>query len=67
MARGWSKEAGRKTLFTDSIYETASAATSHLYFACPYGTAWEVAATVESVEGDHVRLAVRGEWRACSK
>ena len=67
IARAWSKEEGRKTLFTDSIYETARDATSHLYFECPYGTAWEVDATVEGIDGDRVRLAVRGEWRACTK
>jgi hypothetical protein len=67
IALGWSKEEGRRTLFPDSIYETAVGGESHLYFSCPYGTAWEVDATADSLQGDRVRLSVRGRWLACTK
>ena len=67
VAKRWSKATGWKTLFTDTIYETARGGTTGVFFECPYGTAWEVETTAEGIEGNRVRLAVRGEWQVCTK
>lgn len=66
-AMRWSKKTGWKVLLTDAIFETTVGGTRHVFFECPYGTAWEVDVTADGVESDRVRLSIRGEWRACTK
>jgi|RhiMethySRZTD1v2_1073278.scaffolds.fasta_scaffold215509_2 hypothetical protein len=67
VAQRWSKETGWIIIAPEDVREVESGRSHHHFFACPYGTGWEIDATPEVIEGGRVRITVGGYWTPCTK